>query len=167
MTPAIAQETLSYTYDQRGRLVSVNHGTSGKNGGVASSYTYDAADNRTQMVVSGNSATVSTFSIGNASANEGTSTSFTVTRSGSTAGTQSVQYSTADGTAVAGSDYTAISPAQTVTFAPGETQKSVSVATSLDNLHSEGSETFVVNLSNPSAGAGIGTGQGTGTIIDQ
>ena len=58
----------------------------------------------------------------------------------------SVDYATADGTAKAGADYTATSG--TLTFAPGETAKTVSVAI-LDDAIDEGKETFLLKLSNP------------------
>jgi hypothetical protein len=73
-----------------------------------------------------------------------------------------VQFATANGTAVAGSDYTAV--AGTLTFAPGETAKTILVRT-LDDTLSEGAETFVVNLSN-AAGAVITDAQAVGTIAD-
>src|SRR5262249_512272 len=69
---------------------------------------------------------------------------------------------TADGTAVAGSDYTAAGG--TLTFAPGETTKTVTVAVRGDTSD-EPNETFFVYLSNPS-GAPIADGQGVGTITD-
>ncbi len=59
----------------------------------------------------------------------------------------SVNYSTTDGTAKAGQDYTAVSGG-TVTFNPGETSKSAPV-TILDDSLAEGNETFTVTLSNP------------------
>ena len=66
-------------------------------------------------------------SIGNVTANEGNSgtTPFTFTVSLSAASTQTVTvaYATANGTATAGSDYTAASG--TVTFAPGVTSQPV------------------------------------------
>src|SRR5207249_590500 len=72
-------------------------------------------------------------------------------------------YATADGTAIAPADYTAV-PATTLTFNPGETNKTVSVQIKGDTLN-EPNETFTVNLSNP-ANATITTATGTGTIID-
>jgi endoglucanase len=60
--------------------------------------------------------------------------------------TITVGVATIDGTAVAPDDYT--SKAQTLTFAPGESTKSFTVATAQDAL-SEGNETFTVRLSNP------------------
>ena len=77
-------------------------------------------------------------------------------------GPVTVAYSTANGTATAGSDYVASSG--TVTFAAGETSKMVHVDIKGDVL-AEGNETFKVNLSSP-AGATIADGTATGTIID-
>ena len=52
LAPAQAQETITYSYDALGRLVKVDHGTTGPNANVSASYTYDKADNRSQVVVS-------------------------------------------------------------------------------------------------------------------
>jgi hypothetical protein len=49
---AIAAETLTYTYDARGRVVKVER-TGTVNNGVKSEYTRDKADNRTQLKVTG------------------------------------------------------------------------------------------------------------------
>ena len=76
--------------------------------------------------------------------------------------TITVAFSTADGTAIAGSDYVATSG--TVTFNPGETTKSVAVEVLGDNVD-EVSETYFVNLTNPT-NATIATAQGVGTIQD-
>ncbi len=63
------------------------------------------------------------------------------------AGTQvSVDYATADGTAKAGEDYTAVSG--TLRFAPGETERTVAVPI-LDDAIDEGKEKFRLRLSNP------------------
>ena len=103
------------------------------------------------------------FSVSNAaSVNEGCTVFYTVTRSGSTTGTYSVSFATANGSAAAGSDYNANSG--TLTFASGETSKTISVST-IDDSAYEGDETVLVNLSSPSGGATIGTAQGTGTIL--
>ena len=71
---------------------------------------------------------------------------FAVTLSRAASGPVSVDYATADGTATAGADYTATSG--TLTFAVGETEKTVSVAL-LDDAIDEGKETFTLTLSNP------------------
>ena len=77
-----------------------------------------------------------------------------------TAAAVQVDYATRDGSAQAGSDYTASSG--TLRFAPGETRKTVEVAV-LDDSHDEGSETLTLVLSNPS-GAYLADGEATGTI---
>jgi chitinase len=74
-----------------------------------------------------------------------------------------VQVQTQDGTASAGSDYTAL-PATTLTFGANETSKSVAVAIVGDTTV-ESNETFTVVLSNPTA-AFLAKGTGTGTITD-
>ena len=85
---------------------------------------------------------------------------FAVTLSRPPSGTVTVDYATSDGTATAGSDYTATSG--TLAFAAGETEKTVSVPV-LDDAHDEGSETLTLTLSNPS-GAYLADGTATGTI---
>ena len=72
----------------------------------------------------------------------------------------SVDYTTVDGTAIAGSDFTAISGR--LTFAAGETEKTITVSILGDLLY-EPDEAFSVRLSNP-AGAKIQDGTGCGTI---
>src|SRR5213078_1573567 len=88
---------------------------------------------------------------------------FTVTLSAVSGRTVTVNYATADVTATAPGDYTAV-PTTTPTFNPGETNKTVSVQVKGDTLN-ESNETFAVNLSNP-INATIATPAGIGTIID-
>ncbi|MFM9034023.1 MAG: cellulase family glycosylhydrolase [Mycobacterium sp.] len=98
------------------------------------------------------------------SAGNGTSqASFTVTLNAPATQTVSVGYATANGTATAGGDYTATTG--TLTFAPGETRKIVSVAVNGDAL-TEGSEDFHVVLSNPS-GATLTDAMAMGVIADR
>ncbi|WP_168188951.1 retention module-containing protein [Thiomicrorhabdus sediminis] len=87
---------------------------------------------------------------------------FTVSLSEAATSTVTVSYTTADGTATAGLDYTAVSGV--LTFAPGETVKQIAVPISPDTIY-EGNETFDVNLTNPS-NATISDAQGLGTIVD-
>ncbi|MFT3954992.1 MAG: Calx-beta domain-containing protein [Piscinibacter sp.] len=72
----------------------------------------------------------------------------------------SVDYTTTDGTAIAGSDYTAENG--TLTFAAGETVKTVTVAINNDAT-AEGAERFYLDLSSPS-GATILDGRASGVI---
>jgi len=106
------------------------------------------------------------LAINDVSVTEGNSGSklatFTITRSGLTTGTSSVRWSTANGTASAGSDYTAVSNAL-VSFAAGQTSKTVSVAIAGDTLI-EPDERFYVNLSSPT-GAQLTDSRGVGTIV--
>ena len=88
---------------------------------------------------------------------------FVVTRIPGIAGTVTVDFATADGTARAGQDYTAVEGA--LTFAPGETEKTVSVEV-LDDAHDEGEETLTLTLSNAS-GAHIAADVATGTIENE
>ncbi|MEN3068225.1 retention module-containing protein, partial [Uliginosibacterium sediminicola] len=73
-----------------------------------------------------------------------TAVTYTVTLSTPSSSAVTVNYSTANGTATAGADYTANSG--TLTFAPGETSKTITVAILNDTVY-EGAETFSVNLS--------------------
>jgi hypothetical protein len=73
-----------------------------------------------------------------------------------------VAFASADGTASAPADYTAVSG--TLTFDPGETSQTVSVAIQGDAVD-EADETFTVVLSNAVA-ASRADGSGTGTIVD-
>ena len=87
---------------------------------------------------------------------------FAVTLSRAASEAVTVDYATSDGTAKAGVDYTAVSG--TLTFAPGETEKTVSVSV-LDDSHDEGEETFTLTLSNVAGGnAYLEDATATGTI---
>ena len=92
----------------------------------------------------------------------GATADFSVTLGRASSATVTVAYATSDGTAVAGDDYTETSG--TLTFAPGETAKTVSVPI-LQDAHDEGEETFSLTLSNPSGGnAWLEDAEATGTI---
>src|SRR5207248_138551 len=96
-----------------------------------------------------------------AEGNSGTTNAvFTVSLSQSTTATVTVHYATADGTATQPSDYAAASG--DLTFAPGDTAKTVVVSVNGDTTP-EADETFLVNLS-AATNATIGDGQGLGTI---
>ena len=104
------------------------------------------------------------LAIGDASTVEGdagsTVMTFTVTRFEKGGSAVSVDFATSDGTATAGTDYTAT--AGTLTFAPGETARTIEVEVSGDT-DVEPDETLFVDLSN-AMGAVIADGQGEGTI---
>src|SRR5690606_9081638 len=107
-----------------------------------------------------------TLSIADVSAAEGdagtTTAVFTVTLSGASVQTVSVNYATADGTAQAGSDY--VGASGTLIFAPGTASQTL-VITINGDLVTEADETFVVNLAS-AANATILDGSGQGTITN-
>jgi chitinase len=76
--------------------------------------------------------------------------------------TVSVHFTTANGTATAGSDYNATSG--TITFTPGQTRRTVTVFVRGDRVR-ERDETFFLQLSSPINGM-IARGRGRGLIKD-
>ncbi|NND76661.1 MAG: HYR domain-containing protein, partial [Flavobacteriales bacterium] len=106
------------------------------------------------------------ISINNVTANEGdVGMSFTVALNFASGQTISVNYDVSDNTATNGTDLIA-SASGTLTFLPGETAKSIP-ATLIDDIISEGAETFHITLSSPTqASLCTGLEMGTGTILD-
>ena len=109
---------------------------------------------------------VPSLRIGDATVTEGNTgtrtVTFTVTLSAPSSQPVTVAYATGNGTAAAGSDYQTASG--TLTFAPGETTKTISVLVSGDRL-GEANETFVVTLTG-ATDATLADGQGVGTLVD-
>lgn len=102
------------------------------------------------------------FVINNVTVNENAgSATLTVSRLGFSASAHSVNYASANGSAAAGSDYTAV--ANTLTFTPLVDSATITVPL-LDDTVYEGNETFTINLSSPTNGAGISTPSATVTI---
>lgn len=98
---------------------------------------------------------------------------FVVRRRGDSLGIATVQFQTADNTAIGGTrcfspqgvplaDYQLRSG--TLTFGPGEVTKSISVLVCHDRVNEGDDETLFLNLSSPT-GARIVDGQAVGTII--
>src|SRR5882672_3423341 len=95
--------------------------------------------------------------------NSGTTNAvLTVSLSAATAQTVTVNYATANGTATAGTDY--VSTNGTLTFLPGQTSQTITVAVLGDALD-ELDETILVNLT-AATNATISDGQGVVTILD-
>lgn len=92
----------------------------------------------------------------------GGSAQFQVSLTLSTSQTVTVPYATANGTAVAGTDYQAVSG--TLTFAPGVQSRTVSVPV-VGDAGDEANKTFLLNLGTP-VNAFIADGQGVATILD-
>jgi hypothetical protein len=88
---------------------------------------------------------------------------FTVSLDRTESAPVSIGYSTANGTATAPSDYAAANG--TLTFAPGETTKTITVQVNGDT-RKERDETFSINLANATGNAGISDGHAVGTIVN-
>ncbi len=86
---------------------------------------------------------------------------FTLTMSAQADGDVTVDYTTADGTATAGSDYVAAT--DTATIPATQTTAQITITVNGDTT-AESSETLTVTLSNISANAQLGTDVATGTI---
>src|SRR5262249_51146584 len=91
-----------------------------------------------------------------------TALAFTVSLSLAYDAPVTVDYATANGSAIVGSDYQATSG--TLTIPAGQTSATITVLVIGDRL-AEATETFLVHLSNPTNGS-ITDGQGAGTIVD-
>jgi uncharacterized delta-60 repeat protein len=82
---------------------------------------------------------------------------------GNPTNTVSVNYSTANGTAISGINYTALST-NTLTFSVGETLQSILVPL-IHDTNVTGDLTFTVNLSNPTSGAQLGAPSNTVVVV--
>ena len=94
-------------------------------------------------------------------AENGTTATITVTRAGGSFGMVGVDYASADGSAMAGSDYMAVSGH--LSFVDGVVSQTFSVDI-VDDADYESDESLHLNLSNPSGGAGLGE-PGTSLIV--
>ena len=110
---------------------------------------------------------IPTLSINNVTALEGNSGTtpfvFTVTLSAASGQTVTVDFATANATAVAPGDY--VTNIGTLTFNPGTTTQTITIQVVGDAVI-EPNETFTVNLSNATNATVSGTGIGTGTITN-
>lgn len=126
----------------------------------------DASPSSLPSWSAGGAPLTSGFSVSNVrvkEGNDGTSQAiFTVRLVGVREGTQSISFKTADGTAIAGSDYTATEGV--LTFGPDDQTKTVVVPITGDT-GGEADEKFTLNLSEP-VGATIGDAEGVATIVN-
>lgn len=133
---------------------------------IAGGGTVAGASGATDGVTGSDSGALPALSIGDLSVVEGNGEyahfMFVVTLDKAADGPVTVAYSSADGTATADADYVVSSG--TVTFAAGETSKTILVDIKGDVLV-EKNETFTVKLSAPT-GATIADGTAIGTIVD-
>ena len=104
-----------------------------------------------------------TVSVSGGGAIEGASVTFTVSLSGESEQTVTVQYATSSGTATSGTDFTAKSGTLTFLPLPGGDILTVSVQTTEDTVAEE-DETFTLTLSNPTNATLGANATATGTI---
>jgi hypothetical protein len=95
---------------------------------------------------------------------EGDDAEFTVTLFPASDQVVTVEFATANDTAVAPGDYR--NTAELVVFPPGVTSRHVTADTHDDDIPEAPIETFLVGLENPTGGAVIADAQGVGTIWD-
>jgi probable HAF family extracellular repeat protein len=137
------------------------------NSGQIAGVAYDSRAFYHAVLLTPVSAGTSVVNIADASVTEGqagtVSANFTVTLSASASQPVTVSYSTANGTATAGSDYQPASG--TVTFDVGQTSQTISVLVNGDRA-GEPNETFLLNLGQVTGSAVIADGQAVGTIVD-
>ena len=151
------------TYNSRGTFTASESGTHYIAAGAFSSrqgtYEVEVTDNSPEPAEEAPSVRVS-----DAEATEGDDAEivFRVTLSAAASDPVTVRYATADVTAVAGEDYEAASG--TLTFAPGETERTVRVRV-LDDAVEDSGETFRLVLSAP-AGATLADPEALGTILN-
>ena len=105
------------------------------------------------------------FGVSKKEGKAGTTTtfSFPITLSATALSPVTVNFVTANGTAIAPGDYTAKNG--TLTFPTGTSVATINVTVNGDNVR-ESNETFYVKISNPSANAYLGDTQATGTILN-
>ena len=107
-------------------------------------------------------------SVAGGTAVEGSNLGFTVSIRAATDADVTVEYSTSIGTGdtASASDFTAES-GETATITAGQTESTISIATTAQDSLDESDETFTLTISNPSSNADLGTAtSATGTIED-
>ena len=159
------------TYNSRVTFTATASGThyiaAGAYGTNLGTYELEVTDNSqpdVQVPVAQGTTALPMIQVADAEANEGDDTwiVFRVTLDGPASGPVTVSYTTTDGTAQARTDY--LETYGTLTFAAGETEKTVRVAVINDAVDDSG-ETFRLVLSNPT-GAQLADAEAVGTILN-
>ncbi len=121
------------------------------------------SDSQAQITIQDDDAAPTVTISASTSAAEGTTASLAVTLAAASGKTVTVDFATDDGTATSGADYTAASG--TLTFSPGQTTQTVSIALLTDAVI-EGDETFDVAISAPTNATVGAVVSGRVTILD-
>jgi hypothetical protein len=91
---------------------------------------------------------------------------FTVNRSGNLSGEVSADYTVSGANGLDGDDFGGTLPGGTVTFASGETSRTITIAVRGDT-GIEDNENFTVTLSNATGNTALATAQAAGTILNE
>ncbi len=164
VTIAANQTSATFTVNVTGDNVEELDETFTVNLGNASGATIPDSEATATATIQNDDATISINDLTLAEGSEGNTFNFTVTRTGDTSEAITVNYQTANGTAIAGEDYTAVTDG-TVTIAAEQTEATISVQV-LNDDDFEAQENFFVNLTNAD-NATISDGQGRGIITNE
>ncbi len=132
--------------------------------GTVASGAIDVSDEAVVTIEDDDTQPTVQISVDDVTLSEGNSESaltFTVTLDQASGSSVTVDYATSGGTATSGSDF--VETSGTLSFAAGETSKSIPVTIPGDQTV-ERDETFTITLSNPTGQSSISDGSGTGTI---
>ena len=173
---AVAATTLEFTSGQRAKTISVATTVDGLDEEDGETFTVTLSDPGNATLKAGGETATGTINDNDGAPEvsikgapevvEGTAAAFVVELNTESRKTVTVSYATADGTALASEDYTAVA-ATTLEFTSGQRAKTISVATTVDGLDEEDGETFTVRLSDPgNATLKAGGETATGTIND-
>jgi uncharacterized delta-60 repeat protein len=102
------------------------------------------------------------WTVASAQTAEGNTVTLTATRFDGLTGAVTADYSTSNGSALAGSDFTSANG--TFSWAAGTGGSKSVIITTLQDTDEEGGENFTVTLGSPTGGATIAPGQGTATV---
>ena len=170
-TASVRSATTTYTIattndnvdEPNGSVTATIQSGSGYTIGAASSASVSVADNDDPPPPPPPPPRRPALSIGDAGAFEGTPLPFAVTLSRRVGRTVTVEWTTRDGTARAGTDYTAGSG--TLRFPAGTTRQTITIPTH-DNARDEANRTFTVILSRATGGVRLQDATGRGLIRD-
>jgi YD repeat-containing protein len=152
LAPLCFAAQTTYQYDELGRLKSVTSAD-----GTTVVYEYDPAFNRRTVTTTAATPGSLRFSASSYSGGEASglrTVTVTVSRVSGSSGAASVSYATSNGTATAGSDYTAASG--TLSWVSGDAANKTFTVNVLDDTSAENSETINLTLSS-AVGANLGS----------
>jgi hypothetical protein len=142
LAPAVAQETVTYSYDSKGHLSAVTH-TGGSADGANAVYHYDNADNRTTVTfgaATGGTTTITLSPTTLPNGTVGTAYSRTITASG---GTSPYTFAKSSGTLPAG---LALSSAGLLSGTPSAAGTSTFTVTATDSASNTGSQSYTLTI---------------------